>query len=206
MVGNLEKVDPYSLASVEYIMGNNSANFSFITGFGDKYARYPHYRNVYLDDSNNMSECEIDDNHRQLGYLVGGSFNPDEYPDNINNYQTGEGGIDYNAGLVGALGYINSIVCPVELADTSSAVSKVDGVQTYLYPNPTTDYIFLSSAENGSVRVTVSNAEGQLVKQADATWQSLKDNGINVSDLVRGTYVLNVASAAGSTTKLFVKR
>ena len=77
MVGNLEKVDPYSLASVEYIMGNNSANFSFITGFGDKYARYPHYRNVYLDDSNNMSECEIDDNHRQLGYLVGGSFNPD---------------------------------------------------------------------------------------------------------------------------------
>src|SRR5690606_35436903 len=42
------------------------------------------------------------------------TFNPSSFPDNISDYQTSEGGIDYNAGLVGALGYINSIYSPVD--------------------------------------------------------------------------------------------
>lgn len=203
MVGKLDKVDPYSLASIEYIMGHNSANFSFITGFGDKYAKYPHYRNVFLDDSNNMAECEIDDNHRQLGYMVGGSFDPTAYPDNINNYTTGEGGIDYNAGLVGALGYINSILCP---DSTFMSAEKIDGVQCYLYPNPTTEVVFLSSSETGDVTVGVYNVEGQLEKQVETSWEDLANEGVNVAKLNRGTHVLKVTSANGTSSKMFVKK
>ncbi|MBK8806945.1 MAG: hypothetical protein IPO21_10000 [Bacteroidales bacterium] len=42
------------------------------------------------------------------------SHNPSSFPDNIDNYQTSEGGIDYNAGLVGALGYVVSRLAPVD--------------------------------------------------------------------------------------------
>jgi len=39
----------------------------------------------------------------------------------IDNYQQTEGGIDYNAGLVGALAYINSKLNPVDTSSLGSA-------------------------------------------------------------------------------------
>lgn len=134
-IGNMSEVDPYALASIEYIMGSNSENYSFITGFGENGPKYPHYRNIFLDDSNDMDAVEIDAKHSQLGYLVGGSFNPATYPDEIGNYKSGEGGIDYNAGLVGALGYINSILAPVAADTLGSVKNAANDIQCYLYPN-----------------------------------------------------------------------
>lgn len=97
--------------SIDYILGQNSANQSFIVGFGSKSPQRPHHRNVFMNDSKNYT---IPTKNKQHGYLVGGTFTPGSFPDNIDDYATSEGGIDYNAGLVGALGYINSIYSPVD--------------------------------------------------------------------------------------------
>ena len=97
--------------SIDYMLGQNSANQSFVVGFGSKSPQRPHHRNVFMNDNSNYS---IPTKNRQHGYLVGGTFNPSSFPDNISDYQTSEGGIDYNAGLVGALGYITSIISPVD--------------------------------------------------------------------------------------------
>lgn len=109
-------VDPYALGSIEYIMGNNGNKFSYIVGFGDKHPFYPHHRNFYRTDNNNegaLPKITKDYKYVQLGYMVGGSLKNGAYTDVEKEYTYSEGGIDYNAGLVGALGYINSMINPV---------------------------------------------------------------------------------------------
>lgn len=204
MTDELNEVDPYSLATIEYIMGSNNKKYSFIVGFGDNYPKFPHYRNIYLDDSDSMALCRMSEKHLQLGYMVGGSFNPDDYPDNINNYQSAEGGIDYNAGLVGALGYINSIINPVPTSSEKCIASTE--VQCYLYPNPVVNCIKLQSNESGSVKVVIYNLEAEVMRRFDSTWESLASEGVNVSNLTNGSYILSVSSGSASATKQFMKK
>ncbi len=89
---------------------------------------YPHHRNYYRSDEGNVSK--VKDNvsatykYRQFGYLVGGVYDG-TYNDDPENYQNGEGGIDYNAGLVGALGYINSILSPVSSTPATKKITSI---------------------------------------------------------------------------------
>ena len=109
MEGELTSVDPYTLATVEYIMGSNSSNFSFIVGLTSNSPKHPHHRNYYGEDGNSESVCNSFSDIVELGYLVGGTLDG-TYNDVEGEYTYSEGGIDYNAGLVGALGYVNSIL------------------------------------------------------------------------------------------------
>ena len=88
-----------------------------------KQALHPHHRNVYLRDDNPDDSAKrnmtIPGRNRQFGYMVGGTWNSSEYKDEVTEYSVTEGGIDYNAGLVGALGYIVSRLDP---ADTTRMV------------------------------------------------------------------------------------
>ncbi|MBQ0157330.1 MAG: glycoside hydrolase family 9 protein [Bacteroidales bacterium] len=111
--GNTTTLNPYALASIEYIMGNNGKKFSYIVGFGQNFPHFPHHRNFYGIDSNSESNLKPREKFMQFGYMVGGSIKDGDYTDDEKAYINSEGGIDYNAGLVGALGYINSILNPV---------------------------------------------------------------------------------------------
>ena len=113
--GELSAVNQYSLTTIEYIMGKNSGNLSYITGFGQKSPTYVHHRNYYGSDGDSEAGVKLQDKFRQLGYLVGGNLDGSYNDVPGANYTYSEGGIDYNAGLVGALGYINSIINPVNV-------------------------------------------------------------------------------------------
>ena len=115
--------DQFIFNQVDFILGKNNSNQSFVVGFCEscqKQATKPHHRNVYLRDDNppdpQKNNMTIPERNKYFGYMVGGSFNSADYRDDINNYQYTEGGIDYNAGLLGALAYIVSKLAP---ADTS---------------------------------------------------------------------------------------
>ena len=113
-----ETLNPYSVATVDYLIGKNSRNYSFVVGLGDKFPVFPHHRNFYRVDNNseaNLPHLDASYKYVQLGYLVGGSLNPENYADDEKSYTSSEGGIDYNAGLVGALGYLNSMLSPVDV-------------------------------------------------------------------------------------------
>ncbi|MBK8806946.1 MAG: glycoside hydrolase family 9 protein [Bacteroidales bacterium] len=58
--------------TVDYIMGYNPANQSFIVGFGSKSPKKPHHRNVFLSDANNSASVSIPARNAQHGYMVGG--------------------------------------------------------------------------------------------------------------------------------------
>jgi endoglucanase len=119
-------LDTFIYKQIDYILGANNSKQSFIVGFCSgctKQPQHPHHRNVYLRDDNppdsTQQSMEIPERNKIFGYMVGGSWNSADYKDNIRQYAVTEGGLDYNAGLVGALGYIVNKRDP---ADTSKIV------------------------------------------------------------------------------------
>lgn len=102
--------------NIEYLMGRNSSNFSFIVGLKNNGPKLPHHRNAYLRDDNpeNKNSMVVADKNRQLGALVGGSRISSQYKDDVEDYVNTEVCIDYNAGIVGALGAIKSEVAAVD--------------------------------------------------------------------------------------------
>lgn len=125
--GEMSKVNTYSLTTIEYIMGKNSGNMSYITGFGEKSPTYVHHRNYYGDDADKESGVKLQSKYRQFGYLVGGKMDGSYNDVPGADYTYSEGGIDYNAGLVGALGYINSIINPVNVNKFGHPTPTFDG-------------------------------------------------------------------------------
>jgi endoglucanase len=125
-------LDTFIFKQVDFILGANNAKQSFIVGFCSgcsKQPQHPHHRNTYLRDDNPpdslQQPMEIPERNKFLGYMVGGSWNSADFKDNIRQYAFTEGGLDYNAGLVGALGYIVNKLDPV---DTNTLVGVSRGL------------------------------------------------------------------------------
>jgi len=116
--------DQFIYNQIDYVIGGNKAGRSFVTGYcegcGDKSPKLPHHRNVFLRDDNpndnEKAKMTIPERNKYFGYLVGGTRTSDSYTESVTDYTNTEGGIDYNAGLLGALAYIVSKLNP---ADTS---------------------------------------------------------------------------------------
>ncbi len=114
-------IDTFVTDQVDFIMGKNAANMSCIVGFKPSSGSYtyfsqPHHRNVYLSDGNNNSNLSIPSRNTQFGFLGGGSgYNVNTLKNaKADEYTITEGGIDYQAALVGAFGYINSFLSPID--------------------------------------------------------------------------------------------
>ncbi|GKX67105.1 glycoside hydrolase family 9 protein [Inconstantimicrobium mannanitabidum] len=109
---NDESLKTFAKSQIDYILGKNPANMSYVIGFGSKWPKHPHHRaaNGYTNDNH---DNEKEAKNLILGALVGGPSSNDTYVDDINQYQYTEVAIDYNAGLVGALAgmvqYTNNI-------------------------------------------------------------------------------------------------
>ena len=189
--------DQFIFDQVDYILGNNKSGQSFIVGFCEsckKQATKPHHRNVYLRDdnpsNNEQNSMTISERNKYFGYMVGGSFKSSDYNNDINQYQYTEGGIDYNAGLLGALAYIVSKVAPApdippitpeppdppdpepepEPEPIISAPNKINS------PSPvirfTGTYVF--PAQNRSFTVKIFNLKGDVVSVIKSNGQAVK--------------------------------
>ena len=92
--------------SMDYILGKNPRESSYIVGFGDNWPEQPHHRaasGVGWKDFNSLEANE----HILYGALVGGPSRADDfsYTDYRSDYISNEVAIDYNAGLTGALAF-----------------------------------------------------------------------------------------------------
>ncbi|MCL2182328.1 MAG: glycoside hydrolase family 9 protein [Chitinispirillia bacterium] len=118
---NTAQYDQFIYNQIDFILGKNSRNYSFLVGFNDhggQAAQKPHHRNVFLNDENVTvkNTLNIPLRNTYFGYMVGGHRVPGNYEDNVDKYESTEGGLDYQVGFVGALAYIISKLAP---ADTS---------------------------------------------------------------------------------------
>ena len=119
-------VDNSIYANIDFIMGNNSGNLSYIVGFTPRSGSYtsaqrPCHRNVYLNDNPGGSNLTIPTRNKQFGALCGSQgYNPNTLKNASSDAQgITEVGIDLNAGLTGALAYIVSKIAPVDTSKFS---------------------------------------------------------------------------------------
>ena len=96
------KYSDFSERQIDYLLGENPNQFSYMVGFGDRYAKQVHHRNALGDLDVNST---ADNPHILYGGLVGGLKRPDDYAyqDNREDYIGNEVALDANGGITGAL-------------------------------------------------------------------------------------------------------
>ncbi|KNY25560.1 glycoside hydrolase family 9 protein [Pseudobacteroides cellulosolvens] len=100
-----QKYLDYAKSQIDFILGKNPNNMSYMVGFGDKYPKFPHHRAAsgMLEGPPADEKKVAPERHILYGALVGGPDKSGVYYDDIDQYVYTETGLDYNAGLVGAL-------------------------------------------------------------------------------------------------------
>ena len=96
--------------SIDYILGDNPRQSSYVVGYGENSPQQPHHRAA---SGVSWEGFNIDqpNAHVLYGALVGGPAAADDfaYNDKRSDYISNEVAIDYNAGLTGALAYLNQL-------------------------------------------------------------------------------------------------
>ena len=92
----------FAESQIDYILGDNPNNFSYMVGFGDNFPQNPHHRAA--SGTTNINDPNPNE-YTLYGALVGGPSSPNDnaYQDNRNDYIANEVALDYNAAFTGAL-------------------------------------------------------------------------------------------------------
>jgi endoglucanase len=93
----------FAVSQINYILGANPRNCSYMVGFGSCYPQTPHHREAHDSWSDDINTPTYE-RHILYGAMVGGPSSADDaFTDNRQDYQTNEPADDYNAALTGAL-------------------------------------------------------------------------------------------------------
>ncbi|GAA4458963.1 glycoside hydrolase family 9 protein [Phytohabitans houttuyneae] len=93
----------FAVRQIDYALGANPRNSSYVIGFGNNYPKNPHHRTAHGSWWDSMTTPTAT-RHVLYGALVGGPSSPDDsYKDERNDYVMNEVATDYNAGFTSAL-------------------------------------------------------------------------------------------------------
>jgi len=198
--------DAFIYNQVDYIMGANPPKQAFIVGFCSGCARtadFPHHRNVYLNDMNNTDAItSIPDRNKEFGYMLGFTNKiADSLNQYVTNYQQTEGGIDYNAGLVGALAYINSKLNPVDTSKLGSVgvSARPSRESRKLLVRPTSEGLTFSVPfQKPLASVVVSDLAGRTI----AVFHGAKTE--SVWNAPSGTWIVRATTNSGESYQAVV--
>lgn len=98
-----QKYRDFALSQINYALGDNPRNSSYVVGFGTNPSQNPHHRTAHGAWANNQNGPPEQTRHTLYGALVGGPNNDDSYEDDRSNYINNEVACDYNSGFSGAL-------------------------------------------------------------------------------------------------------
>jgi endoglucanase len=87
---------------MNYILGDNPRNGSYVVGFGQNYPQHPHHKAAHCSW---LSQLNVPEFHRHIlyGALVGGPDNNDTHNDDVTDYTMNEVADDYNAAFTGCM-------------------------------------------------------------------------------------------------------
>lgn len=98
----IDRYTTFAENQINYCLGDNPLDRSFVVGFGKNPPEHPHHRTSH----GSWSDKDIDPPyHRHIlyGALVGGPNQDGSYEDNVQNYTNNEVATDYNAGYTALL-------------------------------------------------------------------------------------------------------
>ncbi len=87
---------------INYVLGENPDNFSYVCGYGENSPQNPHHRTAHGSWKNAEAYPETS-RHTLYGALVGGPNEDGSYEDDRGNYINNEVATDYNAGFTALL-------------------------------------------------------------------------------------------------------
>jgi endoglucanase len=95
----------FAKGQIDYMLGDNPRNSSYVVGFGRNYPKFPHHRAASgrMEAAPAYEKKTDPEKHLLYGALVGGPDSGDNYSDAVDEYVYTEVAIDYNAGFVGAM-------------------------------------------------------------------------------------------------------
>ncbi len=95
----------FAKRQIDYALGANPQNRSYVVGFGVNPPRNPHHRTAHGSWTDQLT-FPVESRHVLYGALVGGPSSPNDggsYNDDRGNFVNNEVATDYNAGFTGAL-------------------------------------------------------------------------------------------------------
>ncbi|MBX7268257.1 glycoside hydrolase family 9 protein [Micromonospora sp. Llam7] len=93
----------FAVRQINYALGDNPRNSSYVIGFGANSPKNPHHRTAHGSWWDSMT-VPTETRHTLYGALVGGPSSPnDAYTDSRSDYVMNEVATDYNAGFTSAL-------------------------------------------------------------------------------------------------------
>lgn len=127
----------FAKRQVNYILGENPLNCSYMVGFGSCYPTTPHHREAHDSWDQSISDPTYE-RHILYGAVVGGpSSANDAFTNDRTNFQTNEPADDYSAALTGALARL---------------YGEYGGTPTNSYPDkaPDNDQLYVTASVNNS--------------------------------------------------------
>jgi endoglucanase len=166
-----ESLKTFAKSQIDYILGNNPANISYMIGFGTNWPKHPHHRaaNGYTYANNDyLKEAK----HVLTGGLVGGPDSSDVYYDDVTKYQYTEVALDYNAGLVGALAGL--VTTSTSSVVTVQITAPTEG-QSFEYPSAASPITISATASttSGTISKVAFYANGSKIGESTASPYSI---------------------------------
>jgi endoglucanase len=151
----------FAKRQVDYALGANPRNSSFVVGFGANPPRNPHHRTAHGSWTDQITNPTIS-RHILYGALVGGpKSNNDAYTDDRQDFQGNEVATDYNAGFTGALARLAQEFGGAPLADFPQA-EAVDGNEMF-----TEASVNASGTNFTEIKVMLRNQSGWPARMGD---------------------------------------
>lgn len=100
--GSVSDYKKFYETQINYILGDNPNNQSYVVGYGENAPKNPHHRTAHGSWKNAEADPETS-RHTLYGALVGGPNQDGTYEDDRGNYINNEVATDYNAGYTALL-------------------------------------------------------------------------------------------------------
>ncbi|HEX6353017.1 glycoside hydrolase family 9 protein [Actinophytocola sp.] len=121
----------FGVRQINYTLGQNPRNASYMVGFGQNPPRNPHHRTAHGSWTDNIQQ-PAQSRHVLYGALVGGPGQPnDSYVDDRQDFVANEVALDYNAAYTGALAKLYDEFGGTPLANFPPAETP-DGPELYV--------------------------------------------------------------------------
>ena len=83
---------------------------------------------------------------------------------------------------------------------TEKAIENTEKLTFKVYPNPATEDVIYIEGVNGESTFSIYNFMGQIIARG-----TVVDNAINISNINKGNYILEVSNGVSSNTKKFIR-
>lgn len=204
---DLKLADNFNQRIVDYVLGNNEFNHTFLHGYKGDFTFRIHHRNAMGRNDNPPTETKNKaDFMFASGGVIGGPSSTGVFQNIIeggSSYTETEGGCDYNAPFIVAIANIVATLDPVPV----TGVKNADASKFNVYPTVCDDYVVVEPLEvayDGDGIINVVSTTGQ-------TLLSARTNGavpvvLPTSGLPRGIYVVNINFEGGKKSYKIIKQ